>query len=83
MGTRILIGNLPPDSTAEEVKDELDHIGAPVLKVEMVPQTSPDKRSAVAELDIEWEIAKIMEANQKIRTLRGRRLKVSVLTEVH
>jgi hypothetical protein len=83
MGTRILIANLPPDATAEEVKEELVHIGAPVLNVEMVPQTSPDKRSAVAEIELEWEIAKIMEANQKIRMLRGRRLKVSVLTEVH
>ena len=59
------------------------HVGAPVLNVEMVPQTSQDKRSAIAELDIEWAIAKIMEASQQIRMFRGRRLKVSVLTEVH
>lgn len=83
MGTRILIRNLPPDATADEVKEELVHIGAPVLNVELVPQVSDDERSAVAELDIEWEIAKIMEANQRIRMLRGRRLRVRVLTEVH
>jgi hypothetical protein len=83
MTTRILISNLPPDATAEEVREELVHIGAPVLNVDLVAQTSPDKRSAVAELEIEWEIAKIMEANQRIRTFRGRRLKVSVLTDHH
>jgi len=83
MGTRILIGNLPPDTTADEVREELVHIGAPVLNVEMVPQTLPDKTSAVAELDIEWTIAKIMETQPRMRMFKGRRLKVNVLTEVH
>lgn len=83
MSTRVLIANLPPDATAEEVREELVHVGAPVLKVEMVPKTSEEHRSAIAEIDIEWTIAKIMASQPKLRQFKGRTLRVSVLTEAH
>jgi len=83
MGTRILIANLPPDTSADEVREALVSIGAPVLDVTMVPENDPDSNAAVAELDIEWTIAKIMEGNRKIRTFKGRQVRLSVLTEVH
>ena len=83
MSTRVVIANLPPDATPEEVHEELVRIGAPVLKVEMVPKTSEEHRSAIAEIDIEWTIAKIMASQPKLRLFKGRQLRVSVLTEAH
>jgi hypothetical protein len=83
MGTRVMISNLPPDTTADEVREALVDIGAPVLNVELLPKNKPDQCSAIVELDIEWEIAKIMQANQRVRMFKGRHLKIGVLTEVH
>jgi hypothetical protein len=81
MATKVMIGNLPPGTTDAEVREELVRIGAPVLEVEMVKESGPDKLSAIARLDIEWSAAKVMENRRKPRYFKGRRIEILVLTE--
>ena len=81
MAAQLLIGNLPPGTTGDEVREELVRIGAPVLEVEMVKESGPDKLSAIAQLNMDWSTAKIMEYRRKPRYFKGRRLEIMVLTE--
>ena len=81
MATKMMIGNLPPGTTGEEVREELVRIGAPVLEVEMVKESGPDKLSAIARLDLDWKTAKVMEDRRKPRYFKGRRIEILVLTE--
>ena len=82
MATKVMVGNLPPGTTADEVREEMVRIGAPVLDVEMITaESGADQLTAVAELDIDWSTAKVMENRRRTRTFKGRQLKIRVLGE--
>ncbi len=73
---------MTPGTTVEELREELVRIGAPVLEVEMIPaESGADKLTAVAQLDIDWATAKIMENRRRSRSFKGRQLRIRVLGE--
>jgi RNA recognition motif-containing protein len=82
MATKVMVGNLPPGTTEDEVREEMVRIGAPVLDVEMIPaESGADKLTAIAELDIDWTTAKIMENRRRARSFKGRQLRIRVMSE--
>ena len=80
MSTKVLVGNLPAGTTADEVREEWASSGAPILSVEAVEEGNPDGLTFVVELDIDHKTAKVMAERRRDRFFKGRRISVYVPT---
>jgi len=83
MSAKVLIGNLPAGTTADEVQADLDLMGAPILHVEPVAGGDPDKLSFVVELDVDAETARVMADRRKERVFKGRKITLYVPKLMH
>jgi hypothetical protein len=72
VGTKVVLGNLPDDTTVEEVTEVLKKRGWPVLAVDRVDEGSPDKRGFVVEVDMEPGTVKTLTSRKRQRTFKGR-----------
>ena len=78
MSTKVLMSNLPAETTVEEVSEDWAASGAPILSVEQVKEGSPDKLTFVIELDIDQKTAKIMADRRRDEFFKGRRIEIYV-----
>lgn len=76
MSAKILVGNLPAGTTADEVRDELDTMGAPILGIELSEGGDPDNLTFVVELQIDPATARIIADRRRDRMFKGRRITV-------
>ena len=67
MITKILFGNLPAGTTADEVHQEWDKAGAPILFGEEVEGGDPDRLMFVVELEIDHKTALITAERRRDR----------------
>lgn len=78
MSTKVLIGNLPAETTADEVKAEFETSGAPILSIAPVEGGDPDNLTFVVEFDVDAETAGIMADRRKDRFFKNRKLTLYV-----
>ncbi len=78
MSAKMIVGNLPAGTGAEEIRQELSDIGAPVLHVDQVAEGDPDKLAFVVELDMDPRHARLMAERRHERFFKGRKLSVYV-----
>ena len=78
MSTKILVGNLPAGTSAEDVRHDWASVGAPPLAVDQVEGGNPDKLTFVVELDIDHKTAMIMAVRRRDRFFKGRRITIYV-----
>lgn len=76
MSAKVTMGNFPAGTTIEEVRQELEEFGAPVIDVQAVEGGDPDKLAFTIEIDIEPHIAKLMVDRRKDRYFKGRKLEI-------
>lgn len=74
MSAKIFVGNLPAGTAVEEIREEFETFGAPVIGVEQVEGGNPDELTFVVELDIEPNTAQLMVQRAKNRFFKGRKL---------
>jgi hypothetical protein len=80
MGAKILVGNLPAGTTAEEVREEITAFGAPVLHVTQSEGRDADSLTFVVELDIDPKTARLMVELRRDVHFKGRKLSMYVPT---
>jgi len=78
MSVKVLFGNLPEGTTVDEVRQELESRGAPILSVEPVEGGNPDKMTFVVEVDVDHETAMVMADRRKDRFFKGRKVTLYV-----
>ena len=78
MSTKVLVGNLPAGTTADEVRAEFESGGAPILHVGPVEGGDPDKLTFVVELDVDAETAGVMAERRKDRFFKERKITIYV-----
>ncbi len=77
--TTVLVGNLPPGTTAEELLDELKDGGWPEPEVVKVDAGDPDKLLFTVETSLDATIARSMSERYGNRgTYKGRKLDIYV-----
>jgi hypothetical protein len=79
MGAKILIGNLPPATTEQEILDELTERGWPQLQVTKVDAGDPDRLVFTLETDLDPQVARTLAARKINKGLfKGREMTVYV-----
>lgn len=78
MSVKVIIGNLPAGTTAEDLQAELLERKWPLLSLEQVEEGSPDRLTFVAEVDVEPKTARIMADQAQARFFKGRKVRVYV-----
>ena len=78
MQSKILLGNLPSGTTADDVKERFAKLGAEV-EVKIVDEGNPDKLDAVVMINVDRDIARDMaqRANNEFNW-DGRRISIYV-----
>ncbi len=74
MSTKVLIGNLAPDTTREEVREVLLKRGWPLLKLERVEEGDLQRLTFVAEVDVDPQTAKLMADQSGSHYFKGRKV---------
>ncbi len=77
---KVLVSNLPADTTVDEVREDWASFGAPILAVELVKEGNPDQLTFVVEVDIDHSTAKVMADRRRDRFFKGRKIEVYVPT---
>lgn len=72
MATKVLLGNLPEDTTPEEITEVLKKRGWPILSVARVEEGSPDKRGFTVEVDMDPATVRTLTSRKRQRTYKGR-----------
>ena len=80
MGTKVFVSNLPAGTTVDEMREEWEKTGAPMLGVETVEGGDPDNLTFAVELDIDARTAKLMADRSRDSFFKGRRIEVFVAT---
>ena len=78
MSSKVLVGNLPPDTTAEEVVALFSTGKANVEVLKMSDEGTPDRITATVALDVPQATAKVMADRAKQTHFKGRELDVYV-----
>ena len=73
MPSQILVSNLPPGTTVEEVEEMFQKWGAEV-QVEIQTEGDPDRPTALVTLDVDQKTARIMVDRSKDYFYKGRTL---------
>lgn len=77
MSSKVLIGNLPPGTTEDEVLALFTAGGGKVEVLKLTDDTS-DRVTATVALDVSMATAKVMADRAKRTTLKGRELDIYV-----
>ena len=78
MPSKVLIGNLPPGTTAEDVVALFADAGANVEVLKMADEGSPDRVTATVTLDVSQTTAQVMADRAKRTHFKGRELEFYV-----
>jgi len=79
MSLTILIANLPPETSEEEVRELLEN-SSMILAVEIKDDGNPDRLTAAVEMDLNRTTAKIMKEKGRGMRFKDRALEVYVPT---
>lgn len=74
MAAKVLVGNLPPETTEEEVKQLFAEIGAEAEVLKMSGEGGADSVTATVSLDLDPTTAQIMADRARKRHFKGREL---------
>lgn len=74
MSTKVVIDNLPPSMTLEEVREVLIQDGWPLLKLARVEEGDLERLTIVAEVDVDPQTAKIMADQSGSHYFKGRKV---------
>ena len=72
MSTKVIVGNLPTDTTVDEVTQALKKRGWPILSVARVTEGDADKRGFVVDVDLDAATVKTLTSRKRQRTYKGR-----------
>lgn len=78
MSTKVLVGNLPPGTTEEEVKAFFADERAKVEVLKIADEGNPDRVTATVVLDVSQTTAQVMADRAKSVLFKGRELEFYV-----
>ena len=78
MGTKVVLGNLPDDTKAEEIEQVLKKRGWPILSVKHVEEGSEHRQGFVVDVDLDPATVKTLTARKRQRSYKGREFTVYV-----
>ena len=78
MSSKVLIGNLPPDTTAEDVVELFSAENANVEVLKLSDDGTKDRVTATVALDVPQATAKVMADRARRTHFKGRELDVYV-----
>jgi hypothetical protein len=78
MSSKVLIGNLPPDTTADEVVALFCAENARVEVLKLSDDGNPEQITATVALDVPLATAKVMADRARLAHFKGRELDVYV-----
>lgn len=78
MSTKLLVGNLPPGTTGEEVMELFADAGASVEVLKIADEGNPERVTATVVLDVSRTTAEVMADRAKSVLFKGRELEFYV-----
>ena len=78
MRSKVLVGNLPPGTTEEEVIALFADAGADVEVLRIADKGNPDRLTATVSLDVSQSTARVMADRAKRRLFKDRELEFYV-----
>lgn len=78
MSTKVVLGNLPDGTKAEEIEQVLKKRGWPVLSVKNVEEGSKDRRGFVVDVDLDAATVKSLTSKKRQRSYKGKEFTVYV-----
>ena len=74
MSAKVLTGNLPAGTTADEIREQFSSWGAPILDVTQAEGGDPDRLTFVVELDMDRNTAELMVDRSGDWLFKGRKV---------
>ena len=78
MSSKVLVGNLPPGTTKEEIKTLFADAGADVDVLDITDEGNPDRLTATVVIDVAHSTAQAMADRAKPVHFKGRELRFYV-----